>query len=55
MQSPVAAYSSADASPLRAAVADKPAQGAISVELSHEALVLVAKLKARDTQMRQHE
>ena len=45
----------ADAPAARATAPATPAQSSTSVELSPEALALIAKLKARDTQVRQHE
>ena len=39
----------------RAGVPVKPSQGGASGELSAEALAVIAKLKARDTDVRQHE
>jgi hypothetical protein len=39
----------------RADVPVKPSQGGASGELSAEALAVIAKLKARDTEVRQHE
>jgi hypothetical protein len=53
LQVPVAPYS--PAAPARPAAGEKPSQGSTSVELSPEALALIAKLKARDTEVRQHE
>ena len=41
--------------PARTSAPAEPSQSSTSVELSPEALALIAKLKARDTQVRQHE
>jgi hypothetical protein len=56
LQVPVAPYSPASAAPAQPDASGKPSQGSSSsVELSPEALALIAKLKARDTEVRQHE
>lgn len=57
MSTTIAASQSSNASPsvARAHAPVKPSQGGASGELSAEALAVIAKLKARDTQVRQHE
>lgn len=55
LQAPIAPYTPASAAPARPDAGGKPSQASTSVELSPEALALIAKLKARDTEVRQHE
>ncbi len=55
LQARLAPYSPAAAAPAQPAAREKPSPGSTSVELSPEALALIAKLKARDTEVRQHE
>jgi hypothetical protein len=55
LQAPIAPYAPAPAAPTRPDAGGKPSQASTSVELSPEALALIAKLKARDTEVRQHE
>lgn len=57
MSTTIAASQSGNASSgvARASAPVKPSQGGASGELSAEALAVIAKLKARDTQVRQHE